>query len=164
MSTITAIHVSNFFTNKAIKENSPLSIMQALKLTYIAQGFHLSLTENSFFNDKIEAWKYGPVITNLYYHLKRIMDEKVYLIKEEQDVKVDFNDKQNDILKVVFGKYAKLGAWELSELTHKTGTPWEETYKDNPNSEIDIDLIKKHFKGVINNDSFVILLSFVKYG
>ena len=165
MNNITAINVSNYFTNKAIEEKNPLTLMQALKLTYIAQGFHLSLEGEPFFKEKIEAWKHGPVVKELYDHLCEIRDEDGISIKKEQDIKnVSFNEKQIDILDVVFGEYAKLGGWDLSVLTHKRGAPWQITYYDKgKNCVIDLNLIEDHFKKIVGPRSFAILLAEIKY-
>ena len=85
---------------------------------------------------------------------------KAILYQKKQVVNLEsFNSKQKDILRVVFGKYAWLGAWDLSDLTHKSGTPWEETYSNKPNGLIDTDSIKEHFKKIITDFSFAILLS-----
>ena len=166
MSSVSSINVSNYFTNKAINESDPLTVMQALKLTYIAQGFHLSLKDGPFFQENIEAWRHGPVVRELYDHLCKIknQEEGNHLIEQPQRSDVQFNEKQKDILTVVFGKYANISAWDLSEMTHKRGTPWEVTYSSNPNSVIDLDLIKEHFKSIISPFSFAILLEEIKYG
>ena len=160
MSTLTAINISDYFTNKAIEEKHPLTIMQALRLTYIAQGFHLSLMDKPFFQEEIHAWKHGPVVKNLYDHLSKISEN--YIIKKKQDINdIHFEKKQLDILNVVFGKYAKLQAWDFSGLTYKKGTPWEITYKNNPEGDgvIKKELIKSHFKKMITDYSFSVLLS-----
>ena len=52
MKQVTAMHVSDYFTNKAIDESRPLTVMQTLKLAYMAEGFHLSLEGNSFLKMK----------------------------------------------------------------------------------------------------------------
>ena len=156
---ITVIDVSGYFINEAIKKNKPLTVMQALKLTYIAQGFHLALTEAPFFEEEIQAWKYGPVVKKLYEHLKKIKNKDHHTIEEEQDINAKFDEKQVDILNVVFKKYARLEAWDLSELTHKSGSPWDVTYSEKPHGTISHNLIKDHFKKIVTEYSFAILLS-----
>ena len=164
MSDISAINVSDYLTNKAIEQSDPLTLMQALKLTYIAQGFHLSLTDKPFFYEKIEAWKHGPVIQELYDHLRSIKEKESYLIKTKQEESnVQFNEKQRDILTVVFGKYAKISAWDLSVMTHKRGTPWNKTYSNNPYGVIDENLIKEHFQTIVSPRSFIILFADIKH-
>ena len=132
--------------------------METLKLTYIAQGFHLSLVDRPFFKEKVYAWKYGPVIKELYQHLKIINIHN--RINGKQDLKDSlFNEKQNNILFVVFKKYRMLNAWGLSRLTHMEGTPWQKAYIEGKETEIKLTLIKKHFKKIITPKSFIILLA-----
>ena len=163
MNRITAINVSNYFTNRAIDQGFPFTIMQALKLTYIAQGFHLSLKGGDpFFEEDVFAWEHGPVIKDLYFHFKdQLVSDNSYMIKNKQpsDSFSLFRDMQKQILYVVFNKYGILSGWDLSELTHKEGTPWAITYNQSPNSIISKDLIKRHFEKIITPLSFSILLS-----
>ena len=70
-----------------------------------------------------------------------------------------FKDIQKKILRVVFKKYGVLSAWDLSELTHMKGTPWEITYSQSPDSVIKRGLIEEHFKEIVSPLSFAILLS-----
>ena len=97
METVTAIDVSNYLTNKAIDQNRPLTVMQALKLTYLAQGYHLSLEDKPFFKEQVEAWKYGPVIRELYDYLieRKTEDHK---IKEKLEIKVEFKKPKSTYL------------------------------------------------------------------
>lgn len=36
--------------------------MQVNKLSYLSYGFVLAIKNEKLFNDKVEAWRYGPVI------------------------------------------------------------------------------------------------------
>ena len=156
---ITAVDVSNYFTNEAIEKNSPLTMMQALKLTYIAQGFHLALGYGPFFGERILAWKYGPVIAELYEHLKRISRHPP-IIGEEQDIDTSlFSDKQKDILSAVFKKYTNFTGWGLSHLTHADGSPWKECYVQGEQREIDESIIEDYFKKIVNPETLAIILS-----
>ena len=163
---ITANDVGGYLTNKIIDEGRLPSIMQILKLAYIAQGFHLALEEGRpFFRENIYAWKYGPVISDLYYHLKgqESYDQDSHLMMTEIDVSNDpsFTERQKNILYVILKKYANLSGWDLSTLTHQAGTPWAITYEKQreDNSIIEIDLIREHFEKIITPISFAILLS-----
>ena len=154
---IKASDVSDSFTNKAIDEGFPLTIMQALKLTYIAQGFHLALENEEFFQEEAYAWKYGPVIKELYSHLKSISKDNI--IQKSQCLNTTFSEKQHNILHVVFSKYTKMDGWALSSLTHRQGTPWQVSYKKEEKSIIPKQMIKEYFKEVIvTKESFILLL------
>jgi uncharacterized phage-associated protein len=52
------------------KQGFALTPMQLLKLVYIAHGWALMILERDLFADRIEAWKYGPVIPVLYHATK----------------------------------------------------------------------------------------------
>src|SRR5690606_31455479 len=47
-----------------------LTPLQLMKLTYIAHGYALGSGVGDLFNSRIEAWKYGPVIPDLYHATK----------------------------------------------------------------------------------------------
>ncbi len=170
---VTAIDVGEYLITRAIEagDGRKPTMMQILKLAYIAQGFHLSLYGKPLFEEPVHAMKYGPVVKKLYDHLiTRKEGGSRYTIDEpEKDRDLSHLDKtQRDILNVVFAKYGNLSGWDLSELTHKQGSPWATTYYgktpdyENPCGEdkiIDRDLIKKYYKTIIDQESFVILLS-----
>lgn len=44
------------------------------KILYFAQSAFLSLERGALFNEKIEAWKYGPVIPDIYKVFKSKTD------------------------------------------------------------------------------------------
>ena len=161
MSIITAINVSNYFINQAVKNGKSLSLMQVLKLTYIAQGVHLSLLDKPFFKEEVVAWKYGPVVKVLYDYLKELKDNN-HIIQDKQEDNAKFEKIQLKILRMVFGKYSQLSAWDLSDLTHENGTPWEKTYSKKPGGVIEQHIIKEYFKKIITPYAFDVLFSEVQ--
>ena len=156
---ITAIDVSNYFTNEAIHSKSPLTVMQALKLTYMAQGFHLALEDKAFFEEEIFAWQYGPVIIELYRHLKNISGPPPFVEKMQNNNIALFNNKQKDILAAVFKKYIKFTGWTLSNLTHAKGSPWEQCYREGEKCLIDKETITNYFKQIVDLETLAIILS-----
>ena len=170
---IDVIDVGEYLITRAIEagDGRKPTMMQILKLAYIAQGFHLSLYGKPLFKEPIHAMKYGPVVKKLYDHLiTRKEGGSRYTINDpDKDRDLSHLEKtQRDILNVVFVRYGNLSGWDLSELTHKQGSPWATTYYgktpdyENPCGEdkiIKTDLIEKYYKTIINPESFVILLS-----
>ena len=68
---ISAITVANFFVRKGIEEqDSGMTPMKVLKLSYIAYGWYLALYDSQLFNEPIQAWQYGPVIPSVYRAFK----------------------------------------------------------------------------------------------
>ena len=58
--------VANEFIHLAKADGRSLTPLQLIKLTYIAHGWMLTLYGRPLIVDEVEAWKYGPVIPDLY--------------------------------------------------------------------------------------------------
>src|ERR1700722_7710959 len=43
-----------------------MTAMKLEKMVYYSQAWHLAWTESALFNDRIEAWRDGPVVPSLY--------------------------------------------------------------------------------------------------
>ena len=75
---LSSITVAKRFIDIAEKDNgNTLTPMQLLKLVYIAHGTMLGKYSMPLINDKVEAWKYGPVIKPLYDAIKTYRNEPV---------------------------------------------------------------------------------------
>jgi uncharacterized phage-associated protein len=137
--------VANYFIKK-YSESGDLTPLKLIKLSYIAYGWYLALTEGKkLINDKIEAWELGPVFPSLYQNLK---EYKKSAIKEP--VKIQTNDTISDedskFLDRIWEIYGKRDGIYLSAITHTPDTPWSETYPKGFNLEIPDALIQAHYK------------------
>jgi len=133
--------IANYFIDKSMQSNSGISPMKVLKLVYIAHGWHLALTGNPLINEDISAWQYGPVISSLYDSVKRYGRHEISeLITKENPLKLmlegkkgtpiegNFSDKDQEFLDKIWEVYNDFSAFQLSEMTHDKGTPWEQVY------------------------------------
>ena len=144
------------------KSNRPLTPMEVIKLAYISHGFTLALTDKKLFNDKVEAWRYGPVIPNIYHEFKHYGGNEITRLKtcgtsisnveQIQDRLNTFRqlitaDGVNIIDRVleVYGNFSALG---LSTITHEECTPWDECYHAGKlGVEIPSNLTKQYYAG-----------------
>lgn len=127
-----------------------LTPMQLVKLTYIAHGWSLGLRNKDLFQNRIEAWQYGPVIPDLYHATKTYGRNPIPLdrIGNPEDIEVSPND--HEFLTEVFNKYGHLNGIDLSYITHRAGTPWTQVYNPQKrNIEIPDSLIKEHYEGLV---------------
>ena len=178
MSSIThnPIAIANYFIKKS---GYNLDLMQVLKLSYIAHGFKLGLTEKPLSNELVQAWKFGPVFSSVYHKFKyeppgekiqelgmkkRIVpvpiksyfgNENMSMIKREE-LQSNFSDEDKKIMDTVCYIYGELTGIQLSVLTHKEKTPWYQTYynEDCPGEKfhgvtIPNEEIKKHYSDVV---------------
>ena len=59
-------HIANYFIENGKYDNFTLN-----KLVYITKGFALATLDDGLFEEEVEAWKYGPVISSLYHEFKQ---------------------------------------------------------------------------------------------
>lgn len=60
------IVVAAIIIDECDRMNMPLTPQKLMKLCYIAHGCHLAIGGEPLFDDRIEAWRYGPIIPALY--------------------------------------------------------------------------------------------------
>ncbi|MGV3630916.1 MAG: Panacea domain-containing protein [Bacteroidota bacterium] len=154
------LEIANYFINKSIQTGDEITPMKLVKLVYISHGWHLALSGEPLLNEKVQAWKYGPVVSSVYHRFKRygvsnidkleVGDFGELLIVKDPDV-AGFLDK-------IWELYGKMNGVQLSALTHQTDTPWYEVWykrggSTNPHSQIPDDLIEEHYKAKLLPDA-----------
>ena len=139
----------------AKRDGKSLTPLQLMKLTYIAHGWSLGLGRGDLFRERIEAWKYGPVIPDLYRATKSYGRGEIPAgLVNEQVSSVDENTR--DFLEWVYAGYGHLNGIQLSSLTHKSGTPWDQVYRDGVMKiEINDDLIRDHYRKLAHERKYV---------
>lgn len=156
-----SVAIANEFLKKPGALGS-LTQMQLQKLTYIAHGWNLALNETRLVSDGVEAWDYGPVFPLLYDHAKYFGKFPITrLISDRDDDKLSFfvdrsshgqpyeatlSEREKEVLNRVWDRYKYYSAFKLSDLTHKPGTPWYETYFGRgKNAAMSDQLIQEHY-------------------
>ena len=71
-----ALDVGHYVINCCRKNQYLISNLKLQKVLYFIQATFLIKTGNACFNDKIEAWDFGPVIPNIYIHEKLFFNRK----------------------------------------------------------------------------------------
>ena len=118
--------------------------MQIIKLVYICHGWMLGLYHRPLFNQDVEAWRYGPVVDDVYHGLKRYGGSHVpNVIRADEG---EFDELEADLIEQVFDKYSDVSGVGLSRLTHAPDTPWHIIWHmRGQNSIIPNDLIEDHY-------------------
>ena len=138
--------------NHILKSNKGFDLLQLIKLCYLTYGWYLAWHDKCLFEQKVEAWKYGPVIPELYYALRHYRDEPLpancleSLVREGKD-KFRLSEEMKELIDAVVDYYGECSGITLSALTHQKGSPWEKTYTGTGKTWISIPdhLIKAHF-------------------
>lgn len=127
----------------------PMSMMKLIKLVYFAHGWKLGLKGEPLCSDPAESWRYGPVFRKLYGSLPYRGDDIVkFPVKDGKDPVISsFNNEDMEILNSVVDTYGSLHAFQLSDITHKEGSPWEVTMKKGGTfAVIDNKLLEEFYK------------------
>ena len=149
------ITIANRLIELAEKDGRLLTPMQLIKLTYIAHGFSLAILKGPLIDENVEAWRYGPVIPSLYRRLKKYGSRGVSEILPPAFFGLKTQTLEGDderLVDLVFEKYGTLSGPQLSHLTHREGTPWQQNYHPNEmGTEIDDQLIRAHYKQLLGS-------------
>jgi uncharacterized phage-associated protein len=140
--------VSNHLVEIAGAEGNTLTPMQVLKLVYISHGYRLGFNGVPLIPNRIEAWKFGPVIPDLYHSIKDRRDKPVLrLVTAGLE---DFAEGERDFVSAIYDQYKGLDGIQLSNLTHQDGTPWQRVYRQNrANTPISDDIIQNHYASML---------------
>ena len=154
-----SIALANYFIERSQSEGEDITVLKLIKLVYIAHGYLLALMEKSYLNaryDRVEAWKFGPVIPTVYHTFKykanNPITEKGYVCilenNEPKFVVPIVDPSANAVLDFVWKRYGKMSSSDLVSLLHEKGTPWSYCYKEGQNVEIpDLDT-KLYYRAV----------------
>ena len=156
---ITKVHnpiaIANRFVEKAAQEGKQLDIVQLVKLVYLAHGWCLGITGSPLISSRVEAWKYGPVVPEVYRAFRPqgvvILARAMNFWGNPHDAELD--EEQAEIVDMVYDLYSPLSALALSARTHATGTPWAQTQAETgkrPYAPIPNDRIRTYYRRLID--------------
>jgi uncharacterized phage-associated protein len=144
-----SIEIARRFLELARPENRTITPMQLLKLVYIAHGWSLGLYQRPLIRDDIQAWKYGPVIPDLYNRIRRYGSGPVNDLMPSGS-HAPLTPIEEDLIRQVYNIYGKRSGVALSRITHAPGTPWTQMYNRGVfNTPIPNDVIQEHYSSLI---------------
>lgn len=143
-------------------EEDSITNLQLNKLLYFAQGHYLARTETPLFDEKIEAWKYGPVVPSIYSIYKKYGKSPITKL-DKHNSSINFKKEEMQVIIDVLREYGKYSPSALVNLTHKDGTPWSQVFIFGENSIISIEELKIFFQKKENRlNSFEEIINNIK--
>lgn len=126
--TLSAFDVSNYiiskFNDREIEEKviEKITHLKLQKFLYLCQAFSLAETQKPMFKEKIYAWKYGPVVVEVYKKFNQQgKDPIVSNIAEGDESLIDKTNKR--IIDEVLNIFDGYSTYQLMEITH-SHDPW----------------------------------------
>jgi uncharacterized phage-associated protein len=87
-----ALSIANYFIRKSLKDGYPIRQLKLMKLVYISHGYMLALLDRTALDpnlNRVEAWKYGPVIPSVYYAFNHYKGQPITETDKELSIKDD---------------------------------------------------------------------------
>lgn len=94
--------------------------MKLQKLAFFAQGWSIGAAQREIFPQRFQAWAKGPVCYDLFVHHRGEYSIRDWPVGDSSQV----TGSDKVILDAVLSNYGALSGLDLSELTHRPGTPW----------------------------------------
>lgn len=142
---VRAIDVANVFISKYGSE-VVLSNLSLNKLVYFAQVESLRTRGIPLFDDRVEAWEYGPVEPSVYHAFKKYGSSRISIPSGMPAP----DPSASKVISDTFEKYGKMTAFDLVELSHREGSAWGNTYSVGCDAEITSEAILASHDGVGN--------------
>ena len=114
-------YVANWFLSQDCMTHKKLQ-----KLCYYAQAWSCALFNKPLFDNEIQAWVHGPVVTELYHVYA---DYKWNSIPQQDFDESLLCSDSLQILNAVYNTYGKFSGDQLESLTHSE-LPWQEARGD----------------------------------
>jgi uncharacterized phage-associated protein len=129
--------------NTDINQGETISNLKLQKMLYYLQGFFIAVFDKKLFEESIEAWQYGPVVREAYFHYKDFGQTAIVL---DEDIEIiELLPQENELFEEVMQEYGQFSAIKLMNMTHEE-LPWKKTFNENPQGEISFELLKEYFK------------------
>ncbi|MXY61714.1 MAG: DUF4065 domain-containing protein [Cenarchaeum sp. SB0665_bin_23] len=149
---ISSLLVSDYIVNKYNGKFTPFHL---IKLVFISHGRTLAALKKPLIWDRIEAWRYGPVIPVLYHELKLWGNAPVQNLHycgtkpDDEDRRLFFEtvlpEKERYLIDLTVNDYGDWSFWDLRKLCHEPGSPWDTHYDEKFGTEIPDSTIQEYY-------------------
>jgi uncharacterized phage-associated protein len=144
--------IANRILDIRSETGEPLTLMQLIKLVYMADGWSLALLNKPLSKETPQAWQYGPVFRSVYSAFAGIgakpVSGRAYIRGSQVPVAEEFTADEDKIIRMVVSSYGKLSAYTLSNLTHQPGTPWSTAFEKGSYTDISTEEMRAHFESL----------------
>lgn len=122
-----AVDLSKYIVTRCFEADEPISNLQLQKILYFIQREWLVRFDFPAFSEPIQAWRFGPVVPNVYY---------LYCGNGAMPIKQRFpeiagmfrTDEHREIVNRIVDRNCQLDPWDLVAATHASGGAWDRTF------------------------------------
>ena len=156
------LDVCRHVINYSNEHDYGISNLKLQKVLYFIQAYFIinKKDHTPCFNERIEAWDFGPVVPEAYHEYKQygsgdIPSVESFFLLDKDDIwnskRIEYNDDiitadDKTLIDRVIEKFSNYSATDLVSLTHRQ-SPWIDSYPPYQNNEITIEAIRRYFNG-----------------
>ena len=137
-----AIAVANYIIEYEHSKNRMISNLKLQKLLYFVQAQFFIEYGRPCFDDRIEAWSFGPVVVDVYHAYKIYGSLDITKLKDNVNVRILYEHQRT--IDGVLEEFSDTPVYEMVDITHHQ-TPWVHAKRNLFNNEITQEAIKKFF-------------------
>jgi uncharacterized phage-associated protein len=134
MAKVTAMDVAKYVISRCQNDNHPITNLQLQKMLYYIQYYFLINFGKPLFDDDFQAWKFGPVIYDVYKEYKIYGALPLEVDNDYKDYKIEIYNKEKELLEYVIKNVGAMYPWRLVEQTHAKGKAWDKIFMDGEGS------------------------------
>ncbi|ALM83123.1 Panacea domain-containing protein [Bordetella sp. N] len=148
---MTALQLGSELVRRSAARNQTVTNLAVQKLAYFAHGWHLALLDRPLVDSAFEAWRYGPVLPQLYHAYKAFGNNPIppshALVASQPGAALD--DVSSALVERVLELYGSQTTKRLVELSHDPKGPWMPAYSDvNVSSTLGDAAIRDYFRSL----------------
>lgn len=136
-----ALDVAQYIINETLNKGYPVSNLKLQKMLYFVQGVMLVNYGRPAFEDRIEAWQYGPVVPEVYFAYSSYGATPILLQYDE----INLDAEEKNAANIVIKSFLKTPAFALVNETHKVNSPWYDAYHSSGDNIISNESIVQYF-------------------
>lgn len=138
-----ALNVAKYIILKCNQLGNTISNLKLQKMLYFTQAEFLVSQDKACFDERIEAWDFGPVVPEVYHRYKVYGSASIPNVCKDDYCPFDRKDKA--LADEIIEQCAKYSASTLVEITHRQ-SPWIAAYRQHSGAIISNESIKSFFK------------------
>ena len=121
-----ALDVAKYIVTKCSVDRVTISNLQLQKILYYVQKDSLQKHNKALFKDEIEAWKFGPVVKEVYDYFCGFGSIPIFYIQLSAS---PLSEEDSKFVDEITEEKRKLKAWNLVADTHQEGKAWDLVYQ-----------------------------------
>lgn len=137
------LDIARYIVDYCYNQGKPISNLKLQKMLYLIWIDFYKETGEYLFKENIYAWKYGPVVPEVYYEFCVYGGMPIY---EEVEINPELKKcKERYVIQGSIDNYIKDLPYDLVSRTHQKDMPWDKIYNkgEGANCIIPFSLIKK---------------------